>query len=168
MYANWTKISALSEFWLWQSGKTTKNGIPQLRYIYRNCGIYSVFLFFCLYFRFSMSSRGWFSCLACFHSWNIYRTKSDVFRSHQSLLPVLILENINSALLISNFTDEEESNCKFLGVKILKWFHALYIYIYTGVLIFAGTNFAIFAKLLIGLKQRIALQTFQGNVICEN
>ena len=53
-----------------QSGKTAKRGIPQLRYIYRDCGIYSVFLFFGLYFRFSMSSRGWFSCLACFHGWN--------------------------------------------------------------------------------------------------
>ena len=77
--------------------ETAKRGIPQLRYIYRDCGIYSVFSFFGLYFRFSMSSRGWFSCLACFHGWK-NRTKSDVFQSHQSLLPVLILENINSAL----------------------------------------------------------------------
>ena len=28
-----------------QSGKTAKRGIPQLRYIYRDCGIYSVFMF---------------------------------------------------------------------------------------------------------------------------
>ena len=44
-----------------------------------------------------------------------------------------------------------------------------FVILYTlGVLIFAGTNFAIFAKLNRPKKKRIALQIFKGKEIREN